>query len=158
MSLAWTDDRVERLRTLFDRGMSANQIACEMGIPTRNAVIGKLSRLGLKRNDVTTPKASLAADKTRPKQQRVRSTPFIPPSPRKSARKQLAEIPMTVPADVSPTRIAILDATSDQCRFPAADDGSAQMVCGGHTLAGFSWCASHARIVFAPPVARRAAA
>src|SRR4051812_833531 len=45
---AWTDERVERLKKLWSDGLSASQIAAELGGGvTRNAVIGKVHRLGL---------------------------------------------------------------------------------------------------------------
>src|SRR5437868_9966473 len=43
----WTDERVELLKALWADGLSASQIAGELGGVTRNAVIGKVSRLGL---------------------------------------------------------------------------------------------------------------
>ena len=45
--LQWTDDRVELLKKLWNDGLSASQIANELGQVTRNAVIGKVHRLGL---------------------------------------------------------------------------------------------------------------
>ena len=45
--MAWTDDRVEILKKLWAEGLSASQIARELGDVTRNAVIGKVHRLGL---------------------------------------------------------------------------------------------------------------
>ncbi|WP_281409432.1 GcrA family cell cycle regulator, partial [Oharaeibacter diazotrophicus] len=45
--MSWTDERVERLKTLWAEGLSASQIAAELGSVTRNAVIGKVHRLGL---------------------------------------------------------------------------------------------------------------
>ena len=43
----WTDERVETLKKLWADGLSASQIAAELGGITRNAVIGKVHRLGL---------------------------------------------------------------------------------------------------------------
>src|SRR5690348_2830003 len=43
----WTDERVEQLKKLWADGLSASQIAAELGGITRNAVIGKVHRLGL---------------------------------------------------------------------------------------------------------------
>ena len=43
----WTDERVELLKKLWIDGLSASQIAAELGNVTRNAVIGKVHRLGL---------------------------------------------------------------------------------------------------------------
>ena len=45
--MSWTDERVEALRTMWTEGRSASQIAKELGGVTRNAVIGKVHRLGL---------------------------------------------------------------------------------------------------------------
>jgi GcrA cell cycle regulator len=45
--MSWTDDRVEQLKKMWGEGKSASQIAKELGSVTRNAVIGKVHRLGL---------------------------------------------------------------------------------------------------------------
>ena len=45
--LGWSEDRVERLKALWADGLSASQVAKQLGGVTRNAVIGKVHRLGL---------------------------------------------------------------------------------------------------------------
>src|SRR5277367_657825 len=45
--MGWTDERVESLKRLWLDGLSASQIAKQLGGVTRNAVIGKVHRLGL---------------------------------------------------------------------------------------------------------------
>ncbi|MGM0584448.1 MAG: GcrA family cell cycle regulator [Pseudomonadota bacterium] len=45
--MSWTDERVELLKTMWGEGKSASQIAKALGGVTRNAVIGKVHRLGL---------------------------------------------------------------------------------------------------------------
>ena len=45
--MAWNDERVELLKKLWAEGLSASQIAGRLGGVTRNAVIGKVHRLGL---------------------------------------------------------------------------------------------------------------
>ena len=45
--MSWTDERVENLKKLWSDGLSASQIAAALGGITRNAVIGKVHRLGL---------------------------------------------------------------------------------------------------------------
>lgn len=45
--MAWTDERIEQLKRLWENGMTASQIADELGGVSRNAVIGKAHRLGL---------------------------------------------------------------------------------------------------------------
>ena len=45
--MSWTDERIESLRTMWEKGLTASQIADELGGVSRNAVIGKVHRLGL---------------------------------------------------------------------------------------------------------------
>lgn len=45
--MAWTDERIEQLKSMWEKGMTASQIAEELGGVSRNAVIGKAHRLGL---------------------------------------------------------------------------------------------------------------
>ncbi|MGL4496538.1 MAG: GcrA family cell cycle regulator [Beijerinckiaceae bacterium] len=45
--MSWTDERIDLLKKLWTDGLSASQIAAELGMVTRNAVIGKVHRLGL---------------------------------------------------------------------------------------------------------------
>ena len=44
--LGWSEDRVDRLKVLWADGLSASQVAKQLGGVTRNAVIGKVHRLG----------------------------------------------------------------------------------------------------------------
>lgn len=46
--MAWTDERIDHLKQLWDKGLTASQIAEQLGGVSRNAVIGKAHRLGLK--------------------------------------------------------------------------------------------------------------
>src|ERR1700760_961415 len=75
--MGWTDERVELLKKLWQEGLSASQIAKQLGGVTRNAVIGKVHRLGL-------------------------SGPAAPPPPSRSPFK--APRPPLQPAPPSPTR------------------------------------------------------
>ena len=46
--MSWTDQRIDQLKALWEKGLTASQIAEELGGVSRNAVIGKAHRLGLK--------------------------------------------------------------------------------------------------------------
>ena len=59
--MSWTDDRVEILKKMWGEGQSASQIAKELGGVTRNAVIGKVHRLGLSNRTATAAPAAAAA-------------------------------------------------------------------------------------------------
>lgn len=72
--MSWTDERIDRLKELWSKGVTASQIAEELGGVSRNAVIGKAHRLGLqsrpspvKANDpAPAPKAKPKAEKPAP--------------------------------------------------------------------------------------------
>ena len=53
--MSWTDERVELLKKMWSEGQSASQIAKGLGGVTRNAVIGKVHRLGLSNRTAGTP-------------------------------------------------------------------------------------------------------
>jgi GcrA cell cycle regulator len=55
--MSWTDERVEKLKTMWGEGQSASQIAKALGGVTRNAVIGKVHRLGLSNRAAAKPAA-----------------------------------------------------------------------------------------------------
>lgn len=63
--MAWTDDRIDLLRTMWLAGSSASQIAAVLGEVTRNAVIGKVHRLGLSGRGKPTSTATPRARKPR---------------------------------------------------------------------------------------------
>ncbi len=70
--LTWTDDRVEQLKKLWDSGLSASQIAAELGNVTRNAVIGKVHRLGLSGRAKSPSSAAPRQRKARPERHMMR--------------------------------------------------------------------------------------
>ncbi|WP_101067767.1 GcrA family cell cycle regulator [Roseovarius salinarum] len=63
--MSWTDERVEMLKRMWNEGQSASQIAKELGNVTRNAVIGKVHRLGLS-NRTGGPAAGATETKAKP--------------------------------------------------------------------------------------------
>src|SRR4029450_11408318 len=70
--LTWTDDRGEQLKKLWEAGLPASQIAAELGNVTRNAVIGKVHRLGLSGRAKSPSSAAPRQRKARPAQQMMR--------------------------------------------------------------------------------------
>lgn len=60
--MSWTDERVETLKRMWAEGQSASQIAKELGSVTRNAVIGKVHRLGLSNRAGSADKAEVEVD------------------------------------------------------------------------------------------------
>src|SRR3989442_2793761 len=76
--MTWTDERVETLKKLWADGLSASQIAAELGGITRNAVIGKVHRLGLSGRAKSPASAAPRQRKARPAQHMMRPRPVSP--------------------------------------------------------------------------------
>ncbi len=81
--MSWTDERVETLKRMWAEGQSASQIAKELGGVTRNAVIGKVHRLGLSNRDEEEPEVEPAPEAAPPPKAspKVAAPPPPPPPP-----------------------------------------------------------------------------
>ncbi|UFZ02902.1 GcrA family cell cycle regulator [Bradyrhizobium ontarionense] len=159
--LTWSDDRVEQLKKLWEAGLSASQIAAELGNVTRNAVIGKVHRLGLsgraKSPATAAPRQRKAA---RPAQPMMRVT--RPVARGNTALAQVFEIeaePDPVAFDnVVPMnqRLSLLELNEATCHWPVGDPSSPDFFfCGGRALAGLPYCAQHSRVAYQPAADRR---
>lgn len=162
--MSWTDERVEALKKLWQEGLSASQIAGRIGGVTRNAVIGKVHRLGLAGRATTSRMKSHRPRRT-PQPQKQRP---ISGKPRfqqvgNPALRQLYQAdaePYTPPAEelVIPLkeRKYIQTLTESCCRWPIGDPQDAEFhFCGKKKVAGLPYCEVHARRAFQPPQARR---
>jgi GcrA cell cycle regulator len=84
--MSWTDERVETLKKMWGEGQSASQIAKELGGVTRNAVIGKVHRLGLSNRAGSAGAAAKAAPKEKPAAAPVAAAkPAAKPAPKTKA-------------------------------------------------------------------------
>jgi len=82
--MSWTDDRVEKLKAMWGEGQSASQIAKALGGVTRNAVIGKVHRLGLSNRATGAKSAAASAAPTaeaKPAKAAPKSAPAAAPAP-----------------------------------------------------------------------------
>lgn len=80
--MSWTDERIESLRNMWEKGLTASQIADELGGVSRNAVIGKAHRLGLK----SRPSPVKATEKVAKAPKPIAPKPAAPsPAPRAAA-------------------------------------------------------------------------
>src|SRR5437660_1693468 len=87
--MTWTDERVETLKKLWTEGLSASQIAAELGGITRNAVIGKVHRLGLSGRAKSPSSAAPRPRKARPHSHMLRVS-------RPSIRGQSRRLPKSI--------------------------------------------------------------
>jgi GcrA cell cycle regulator len=90
--MSWTDERIERLKDLWSQGVTASQIADELGGVSRNAVIGKAHRLGLqsrpspvKANEADVPAETAEKPRAEAKAPKPKAAP-PEPEPKKAAK------------------------------------------------------------------------
>ncbi|HEU4969473.1 GcrA family cell cycle regulator [Sphingomonas sp.] len=108
--MAWTDERIDQLKSMWEKGMTASQIAEELGGVSRNAVIGKAHRLGLQarpspvregKDDAVTPAAAAPAEpraETAPRPAAApRHAPAAPERPAAPAAAAAPEAPAAPP-------------------------------------------------------------
>lgn len=158
--MSWTDERVDLLKRLWSEGLSASQIAGRLGSVTRNAVIGKVHRLGLSGRATTSrmkshrPRTRLANVK-RPVKPRfaqvgnpavralyVDAETYVAPA-------EEIEIPVA-------ERKTIQTLGECSCRWPIGDPQSAEFhFCGRPKVPLLPYCEVHARRAFQPVAPRR---
>ena len=101
--MSWTDERIATLKKMWEGGATASQIADELGGVSRNAVIGKAHRLGLK----------------------ARPSPVKPneekPEPKKSAAPAATAKPAIKKPAVAPPRPAAPVSATEARPAPRAD-------------------------------------
>ena len=159
--MAWTDERVELLKKFWAEGLSASQIAGRLGGVTRNAVIGKVHRLGLSGRATTT---RIKTIRTRPRSatnKRASKSRFS--SSGNSALRALYH-PEAEPFTPSEEELVIPPAerkciqtlTESSCRWPIGDPQNSEFhFCGKKKVSGLPYCEFHARRAFQPPNTRR---
>ncbi|MEM7076308.1 MAG: GcrA family cell cycle regulator [Pseudomonadota bacterium] len=103
--MSWNDERVELLKKMWGEGQSASQIAKELGGVTRNAVIGKVHRLGLSNRNGsggqgdTAPKPKAAKEKSAPKSSaRAKAEPQSAPEKEASGAAPISRVKQIIPA------------------------------------------------------------
>ncbi len=163
--MSWTDERVEQLKKMWLDGLSASQIANELanGI-TRNAVIGKVHRLGLS-GRVKSPAAAPARPRARSQGEDGNGAPAAPvargnlaiavearPSPAPAPRPVAEEVVVPISE-----RVGIMDLRESMCRWPLGDPATPDFrYCGAKMQVGVGpYCTYHARIAYQPTLERR---
>ena len=163
--MSWTDERVELLKKLWAEGLSASQIANRMGGVTRNAVIGKVHRLGLSGRATPTRTARPRTRKTRTPSHP--STASVFRSSGNTALKMEPDADIEAMPDPKPATIheieippgerrTILTLTEHTCKWPIGDPGQEDFhFCGRNSSQGMPYCPHHAAIAYQPVQDRR---
>ena len=140
----WSDDRIEQLKSLWQEGLSASDVARALGNVTRNAVLGKLHRLGLL-------SGSAPARPARPRS----SIPT--PRPTRLAKIALVVVPEPDAFTFEDGRFATVVSINDRmCRWPIGDPKAGDFhFCGHAPKAGSCYCEAHTQRAHQPGPPKR---
>lgn len=135
----WTEPRIARLKKLWAEGLSASQIARDLGQGvTRNAVIAKVHRLRLSSPDRAKARVTQARPKSRPKAAPKPSTTAVP-------RKDPQPLPPEPVVEGTPRLITLLELEGHACKWPVGMPHPVQRFCGLRREEDGPYCAFHAR-------------
>jgi GcrA cell cycle regulator len=165
--MSWTDERIETLAKLWLGGLSASRIAAELGAGiSRNAVIGKVHRLGLAGRAKAATPATPATPRvrTKPAAQRQATPRSSAPAVRGNTALQVAE-EMVVHVAPRPMEhvivplcepVSLVDLREAMCRWPIGDPQQPDFrFCGAKSPTGASYCEGHRRMAYQPVQDRR---
>lgn len=167
----WTDERVELLRKLWSEGLSASQIAAQLGGVSRNAVIGKVHRLKLSARGRATASparqkkssqgssgvktAARAASTARPMTMTIGATALQAQFDAEPVARQVLRPVANVVVPIS-RRLQLIQLTERTCKWPNGDPLTEDFnFCGNDAAETGPYCSYHARIAFQPPSERR---
>lgn len=156
--MGWTDERVDVLKKLWLDGLSASQIAKQLGGVTRNAVIGKVHRLGLSGRAAPSQPARPVFKAPRPARPAATT---VPSAPRRVAEPVAATAAVASPAPVAaaPTHImrveepgsaTVLTLGAHMCKWPIGDPSSDEFTFCGRRASEGVYCVDHARVAYQP--------
>ncbi len=151
--MGWTDERVEKLKTLWLEGHSASQIAKQLGGVTRNAVIGKVHRLGLSGRATPSQPSRTTFKAPRP----ARPVSAAPSVQRRAAEHRPAlPAPRPAPYVELPGTATVLTLGAHMCKWPIGDPATEDFsFCGRRASDEGPYCVEHARVAYQPPQAKK---
>ena len=148
--MGWTEERVGILKKLWLEGLSASQIAKQLGGVTRNAVIGKVHRLGLSGRATPSQPPRPAFKTPRPPRPAVSSSS----APRRMAPAlhQPGSHPEPTPVYYveEPGSATVLTLGAHMCKWPIGDPASDNFTFCGRRIGDGSYCTEHARVAYQP--------
>jgi len=147
--MGWTEERVELLKKLWQDGLSASQIAKQLGGVTRNAVIGKVHRLGLSGRATPSKPARTVFKAPRP----ARPVSTGPSAPRRIAEPlslaQHAPTPVRY-VDEAPGTATVLTLGAHMCKWPIGDPAMDNFTFCGRRSGEGPYCDEHSHVAYQP--------
>jgi GcrA cell cycle regulator len=155
--MPWTDERVELLKKLWQDGLSASQIAAELGGVTRNAVIGKVHRLGLSGRGQPTSSIKRQRRTHGSSARRTRQTvTYGNLALRTDAYAEEEFRPRRDVVVPIAKRLTIFALTEHTCKWPIGDPSQDDFhFCGHDSLESGPYCEYHAGVAYQTPEPRR---
>ncbi len=154
--VTWDDQRIEQLKKLWGDGLSASQIAAALGSVTRNAVIGKVHRLGLSGRAKAKPAATARPRAKLAKAPSRTVTTLVARGNLATVEVEEEVVPEALPVRenvVIPMtrRVSIMELREGVCRWPLGDPLQADFAyCGGACATGRTYCEAHSRLAYQP--------
>ena len=158
--MSWTDERIETLKTMWEAGQTASQIAEALGGISRNAVIGKVHRLGLSgRAAPSQPARTVAATFRTARPRPAPAAPAQQPSaPRRLEAVQPKPVepaaPVPAPIPDLPGTATVMTLGAHMCKWPIGDPSSREFSFCGRRASEGVYCVEHARVAYQPQVKR----
>jgi GcrA cell cycle regulator len=154
--MGWTEERVETLKKLWIEGLSASQIAKQLTGVTRNAVIGKVHRLGLAGRATPSRPAKRPRPVSRPRIASSSSSSAVS-RPRMAPAPYLALVPQLEPLKAEDGSVTtVLTLSENVCKWPIGDPTDAGFAfCGRGAGASGPYCQDHAALAFQPQQPRK---
>ena len=134
-AVEWTPERIKVLIGLWEEGLPTSEIGRRLGV-TKNAVVGKVHRLGLKKR--ASPIRQAPTGTTQPKKVR--------PAPRAQQAEAPAEVQAAAPRAVKPTGdvVKLEELTSTMCCWPEGEPGTEDFhFCGRPSVPEKPYCEEH---------------
>ena len=154
--MGWTEERVEILKKLWLDGLSASQIAKQLGGVTRNAVIGKVHRLGLSGRAAPSQPARPVFKAPRPQ----RPAAAAAPAPRRPVEVHVpvVQAPRPIAYVEEPGSATVLTLGAHMCKWPIGDPSTDGFTfCGRRSSQEGPYCVEHARVAYQPAVGKKKA-
>jgi GcrA cell cycle regulator len=152
--MGWTDERVELLKKLWQDGLSASQIAKQLGGVTRNAVIGKVHRLGLS-GRATPSKPQRTVFKAPRPARPVTASPSVPRRLAEPVSQHAAPTPVRY-VDEKPGTATVLTLGAHMCKWPIGDPSLDNFTfCGRRSEENGPYCHEHASVAYQPAQAKK---
>jgi GcrA cell cycle regulator len=157
--MAWTDERIAQLKAGWEGGMTASQIAEQLGEGvTRNAVIGKAHRLGLEARP-SPVKGGEEAVEAAPAPVATAAAAAPAPRPAPAAPAPVAKAAAVAKKPVrtgKAARTTLLDLNEKICKWPIGHPGEPDFhFCGKPVQAGFPYCTEHCLVAYQAQLPRR---